>query len=842
MPRLIDQDPDCFDLDYFHNKYSDRYGAMMRESNINEIKVMPFAFNPSECSTKKKEKEKVHYFHIPTEPAIVQCLCHKYHTFLTSSYLNVPPRQATPPPTTSQSMDIDMTPSKFKKIKDTIPNSPTKKLAASIPPFPLNYFATHIDTSMLTTSSTQQSELQVQAHSHHVHTCIICKQKNIPCVFLIDDKHALIDKTTLNIQGFPAHLQCIHKLKLQPAEQQKPLTCTQRATFYTIAFLQMNKANKKEILAKFCKLLPKKQQQQQQQQKQQQQQQQKRDTTNDLDWFKAYPITPAMEPFTKFNTPLAQQIFEFMKPHLIDFAPGKVRNSNNSNQQQESNTNNPTQQKSKHTFKYLLKSMTGLRPNFLTEITYQHNPSMDKKLTIPFDILYTNFKIIVAQFTEVLFTKLNYSKIFTLHNSIPPYNINNRCNIALNFARLHLFLHDKYQTINRAKFINDLNLHPLRLKLNYFISQDKPDQPLFKIQNDQKFNINVSLNIPEKRFQEDFRIPALKTHKIDLDTWFKTFIQKYKRQFEDIDEQKVYNYINFNKATELSKACKRLLPKTFTISSINSFEQRQRICTKAALYHIHTCMHNDKNPCSTLEPDTEHNFKNIMNLFWKQSFNKFPAPEKVFKSFIEPKLDESIFYDKDNAHYATFQKLTPINQFHKLAAEAEQYFTKKNDVPTSKPRQGYYFYEYFKLYQLAAANNDNITDLTQEQAIEQLTKNPIDTDYLARVLTYYYASKKTKFTIAELRKIYNTTFYPQAQKILNEKFKIKFSLLTHLEPSTLFKTTTSTPKQDVPNTSEDTIMENSNDSSSYSKVVKTKTWAETLQSQTPETISFNPFQ
>ena len=100
---------------------------------------MLFAFNPSEYNTLKA----LHYFSTPVQPTIVHCYCQKYHTLFTSSNLNIPPRQATPPPSSSQkSMDMDISPKQVKNLKETIPQSPISKITTVLSLlFPLNYSA-----------------------------------------------------------------------------------------------------------------------------------------------------------------------------------------------------------------------------------------------------------------------------------------------------------------------------------------------------------------------------------------------------------------------------------------------------------------------------------------------------------------------------------------------------------------------------------------------------------------------------------------------------------------------------------------------------------------------------
>src|SRR6185295_3651437 len=103
--------------------------------------------------------------------------------------------------------------------------------------------------------------------------------------------------------------------------------------------------------------------------------------------------------------------------------------------------------------------------------------------------------MLLHKFTTTLFTKLNYFKILSLHKSIPLYTLQNRFQVAINLARIHLYLQDEYQTIDLSKFAKTVNILPIHFFLNYFISKDAINQPLFKIQNNEKYNINILLNI-----------------------------------------------------------------------------------------------------------------------------------------------------------------------------------------------------------------------------------------------------------------------------------------------------------------------------------------------------------
>ena len=109
-------------------------------------------------------------------------------------------------------------------------------------------------------------------------------------------------------------------------------------------------------------------------------------------------------------------------------------------------------------------------------------------------------------------------------------------------ACLHLYLNHTYKTINFEKFMKKLDIKPLHFTLNFDIDYDA-DKLLFEIQNDNRFNIKVKLNIPAKKFEDDFKIPSLKPHTTTYETWFSKFFEKYKIQFEKIDQQKTSNYI-----------------------------------------------------------------------------------------------------------------------------------------------------------------------------------------------------------------------------------------------------------------------------------------------------------
>ena len=74
---------------------------------------------------------------------------------------------------------------------------------------------------------------------------------------------------------------------------------------------------------------------------------------------------------------------------------------------------------------------------------------------------------------------------------------------------------------------------------------------------------------------------------------------------------------------------------------------------------------------------------------------------------------------------------TPLPLFHKLANEAETYFSDNNNTVENPKRRSFYFYSYFRAFLRAAAENDGINDLNEHQAINKITTKPINTHFLA---------------------------------------------------------------------------------------------------------------
>ena len=206
MPSIINVEPDSFDLDNFLSKYSNRFGSVTHDNNVRTLKVLPINFIPTTCDS----ENGFHFFTKPTEPIITTCLCKKYHTYFASQHITIPlPSQPILENTsdTSNSMEIDFDIKLFKSLKSLLRSKFQPKHEITHP-FPI--FCSDI-------RKTSTEPILFKPFSHHAHTCIVCKTKNIPCIILKDNKHSLDPLAltfTTNEGSFPAHTHCIHSLNL----------------------------------------------------------------------------------------------------------------------------------------------------------------------------------------------------------------------------------------------------------------------------------------------------------------------------------------------------------------------------------------------------------------------------------------------------------------------------------------------------------------------------------------------------------------------------------------------------------------------------------------------------
>ena len=203
---------------------------------------------------------------------------------------------------------------------------------------------------------------------------------------------------------------------------------------------------------------------------------------------------------------------------------------------------------------------------------------------------------------------------------------------------------------------------------------------------------------------------------------FNKFFEIYKHHSPNIIKTKVFNFLKYQTATKYAEEHKKLLPQSFIIESITSLQEHTLLVKKLALFHIYICKNSDEHKCTVLPSDTEHNFQNLSTYYFDQSYKKFPAPvsdksNPSIKSnqpaWTHPTLDFSIFY-KDNEHSASFKIPTPIKSLCELAISTEKQFMEINKTDHNINYQTYYFYEYFKAFLQAAAQNDEIFNLSYD--------------------------------------------------------------------------------------------------------------------------------
>src|SRR5690348_7575581 len=131
LTLTLSEEPDSYNIDYYYSRYHDRFGLGMNENKPNSLKVLPYRFKPDSCDILKTAK-KLHYFQIPTQPAIGTCYCRKYYTSFISQYYRLlySTTASQPQPQTITSISKNQ----FKKITDELPASPiTKTLDQSEP-------------------------------------------------------------------------------------------------------------------------------------------------------------------------------------------------------------------------------------------------------------------------------------------------------------------------------------------------------------------------------------------------------------------------------------------------------------------------------------------------------------------------------------------------------------------------------------------------------------------------------------------------------------------------------------------------------------------------------------
>ena len=85
-------------------------------------------------------------------------------------------------------------------------------------------------------------------------------------------------------------------------------------------------------------------------------------------------------------------------------------------------------------------------------------------------------------------------------------------------------------------------------------------------------------------------------------------------------------------------------------------------------------------------------------------------------------------------------------------------------VETKQGCHNTFFYKYLTLYQQIAAQNHNIDNLIKSTAIDKITNELIDTDFLARVITYFDLIKDKQPSFSQIAKFYKEQAYPEAEQ------------------------------------------------------------------------------
>ena len=206
-----------------------------------------------------------------------------------------------------------------------------------------------------------------------------------------------------------------------------------------------------------------------------------------FDWFKNFPISNIADTVDPIP-PIGLKLLKFIKLPLANFYPGLPQHT-------------LTEKTKKTSFNTLLKELAQQRPDFIIDLIQKANPNIPTETIIPFTIIFETFKKLLHSITTHLFNQTDYRKFFQSQYFLTLPSIKHRSQIAINLAHLHLFLLNKYQTIDYLKFINDLKIKPISPTLKFTIIHDKPYCPSLKINTDSDNNIYIQLNLKAEQFK-----------------------------------------------------------------------------------------------------------------------------------------------------------------------------------------------------------------------------------------------------------------------------------------------------------------------------------------------------
>jgi hypothetical protein len=851
MPTLTSATPDSLDLDYFLTKYPTSFGIAFNEETPTITHPIPAKNKPLDCFTKslRSNTKITHFIKAPPTTAINFCLCNKYHVKFVAEnnkLYNLPQTEFSPFVSNPKNKNTLKMISNISEITDRIPSSPTSAThqhtcskcqlpitckvsgnqhqLANDAKFQDNEAIHHSCSTPKpqTTSLTGSSTTSIFPHDYtstkkKLTTTFQQSQKHATSIFnttalpinnaSIFPNYSYASTSTSSIQQSPTlpilnptnfihsnnpymeidtqqssplsnpkpptpelniqHLMTKTKTTLTTSTTNTPLNMEIDNSLHNIEITQNSNLKEKNNQDDNSNNTPITQTEPQV------------STKILFDWFKNFPITEEMEKTDKLQTPLSFQLFELLKNNLHDFIPGKEIKPATDNRKA-----------LKTSFYHIIRKIAGQRPKFLTDLIYNSNPTISKEATIPFNTLESTLKKLILKFTTILFTKMNYSKIFASSLTIPPYTNKNRTQFCLNIARIHLYLSENYQTIDYIKFTEDFQPRPKRFTIFASTVTVDHEKPYLTIKHDLKFNIHLLFNLPKTQFLDKFNIPSLKNSLDHFDQWFEQFFITYNRQFEQsLNKTKVYNALKYQIRQQFITHLSKLLPTTYEIKEPQTFQERRDECIRYANFHVLTCK--DEN-CSLLA-DNSNNPNNTANITIKKqhsssilrraleySYQLFPKKEN--ETWKQPILKDNLF-NKEQKYEATFEKAIPTQLLDQLADQAEKDTCSQNKVITNAKRRNYYFYKYLELYHQAALNNSQLDNLTKDQIINKLLTKVVDTFMLARIITYFDIIQNQTTSYPNIIKYFNDNAYPSAHTLINEKFKINFEDPISLEDS-----------------------------------------------------------
>lgn len=292
----------------------------------------------------------------------------------------------------------------------------------------------------------------------------------------------------------------------------------------------------------------------------------------------------------------------------------------------------PTNNKYFHSFyNYVLTGIRAFRPGLSTfdktintlsnnlpdQLITEWKEDIDLKL---FALQSAKRKFVIKNMRNLLdyiFTKLNYVKFFA--TKIPPSPHNDRLNVFRNCARFYLYLLNKYVPFSLGDLINKFKPITPSITLNFTVNPrekyNKNNQYISSVVH-ANLRTDIFFNLPPLEEME-FNTPSLKNSKASFDSWFETkFYPCYQIHHPSTPKEKVLGFLRSRIYEEFHKRYFEIVttPPSWDRYKINSLKTRQYAVRQMANWHIK--FHKPK-----------EGFETLCDLYWKQSFDKFPVPE-----------------------------------------------------------------------------------------------------------------------------------------------------------------------------------------------------------------------